>query len=1000
MTSLTRRNFLLFISAIGIGLPCSKSITAYSKNSNRFDEYVEAVTSGKGYLPWQERGISEAESVFREHIETRKARIIDKATKNRSSSFFTGNDFDQLKRIIASSPMGEKWFSELKKKADYLISRPSGYVVKMIPELTPTNGYGWTCPNCVGKLSQEGHGRYDWNFKNPDILSCRTCGQIYPSDRYPETALLVCPRRNQAFTFYLNQAERLNPLDRSGKFAYKWAHNRPIHISFSGLIRHCKIAFMITAAKDLALIYRITSDDRYAVMAGEILIRLAHCYPNWLYHDYRDTFADCDPIFAAWYDKKLPLVFKRHLCTVAYSKDSFESAAMLQTYWGAGRIWPSTDAIPRLAQITMAYELIRDCINGNGTPIWDKSSRFQVESNLIIEYLISSEPFLGGPGKADNWSNKAPRVYYAMAVVGGALHIPEFVQTALDGYVKTLRHAFLPDGFSRQSPGYTQMYLVNLSRVAVILEKARFLVEGKNPELNIANESLQLAFRCIRDQLRPDGSFFPLADTQIGKKPAAFKGENINKTLQLLLGNDILLEQTPFHSSGENTGAQKNDIYFPFWMTSILRHQGKGKNGALAFTFSPHGPHRHRDNLSLFYEDGGAIVLGDHGYFGDSPVNRWIKSSFSHNLVIVDNQEQKFADRKPILHRMLTSPNVSVVEASSKVYDQCSMYKRLIMFFKGPNGASFVVDFFRVKGGKTHDYRIFSEIASSDDEKGGMTFFGLGVPSVGPLHKVGADLSEDKIFRLRDSLSDKTPPDTWQAIWQGGFRSYKLWFLSSVDEVVVSNGPGQENKLQIGRRVRYLDAIRRGKELESTFIAIHEPLQGPDSSMIEAVETLKSPDNNIGDPALALRIQTKLGSFFILNNFEQETEVQDIRFKGKLAIVYKTAKGADWFLSSEAELLKCGSMGFSNQSPVWSGAVSNYTSDCIKTVSKKPENWDTIPSGCQNHVLVLDGGYQTGYPVSEFKDTEIKLDRFPLNKADYFSLPSFNYSFSLTGQAE
>jgi len=764
---------------------------------------------------------------------------------------------------------------------------------------------------------------------------------------------------------------------------------------------------MVASSKKLGLVHRLTGDCRNAQLARDILIQLAKCYRNWLYHDYRDTFADCDPLYAAWHEQNLPLEWKRHLCTDAYRKDSVQKAGMLQTYWGAGRLWPSTDAITKLADITFAYDLTRGSCDANGKPLWDAQGKGQVERDLILEYLMTAEPFLGGPNKADNWSNKSPRVYYAMAVVGHSLQVPNFLKTSLNGYSNVLDRAFLPDGFSRQSPGYTGMYLTNLSGIPEVFDNCRALSDSEVIALKENNERLKMIYRAIFDQLRPDGSYFPLADTQVGRRPsrtimeiAALRCPSFADSGSLHSDDKMLGEfaMASFalslrNKSKQSYATQQPEIYFPSWMTAILRHQVNDKKSALTFTLSPYGGHRHRDNLALFYEDDGDIILGDHGYFGTSPVNRWMKSAFSHNLVIVDNQEQNFSDRRPSLHRMLTSPKVSVVEASSKVYEQCDEYRRLVLLFKGPDGATFVVDIFRVKGGNTHDYRVFSEIASSDDEKGSMEFFGLNIPAAGRLPKGGAGLTESEIFGLKGPILTKNPQKTWQAVWKGDSSSYRLWCVSQVDEVIFSSGPGQEKKSEIGRRVRYLDAIRRGKNLESTFVAVHEPLHNHDSGPIEAIEQVHLAEN-VGNQALALKIKTKWGTYYMLNHFDREADVQNVRFKGKLAVLGQTPDGKAWALASEAETLEYGSLGFSHQPANWSGQVNNYTVDCIKTLSKKPEKWANIPGGCQNYVLIFDGDYQTGYPVCAIEDTGIVLARFPLMKANYFVLPSFDYIVS------
>src|SRR6185436_16926552 len=99
-----------------------------------------------------------------------------------------------------------------------------------------------------------------------------------------------------------------------------------------------------------------------------------------------------------------------------------------------------------------------------------------------------------------------------------------------------------------------------------------------------------------------------------------------------------------------------------------------------------------------------------------------------HNLVNVDRAEQRFSDRKPRLEMMVTSPEVSAVEASSTAYEQCDIYRRLVVLVKGPDRRTFAVDIFRVHGGAHHAFRLFSELASSEAADGRIEFHGVTVP--------------------------------------------------------------------------------------------------------------------------------------------------------------------------------------------------------------------------------------------------------------------------------
>ena len=111
--------------------------------------------------------------------------------------------------------------------------------------------------------------------------------------------------------------------------------------------------------------------------------------------------------------------------------------------------------------------------------------------------------------------------------------------------------------------------------------------------------------------------------------------------------------------------------------------------------------------------DGGERILGDLGYVGDTPHLAWLKSTKSHNLVVVDDSEQRFRKQgEPAaskLEMMVTTPP-SRRSASSDTYGQCQDYRRQLTLIKGPEGRTFLVDIFRVKGGRKHSFRLWSEL--------------------------------------------------------------------------------------------------------------------------------------------------------------------------------------------------------------------------------------------------------------------------------------------------
>ena len=984
--------------------------------ADRKSEYVEAVTRGAGFMPWQERGVSREERDFRREIEARKDRMLAERATLQHPAILSRAELERAKRNIRRASWARDWLARQQRIADHVVAQPDGYVEAMIPELTPWFCYGMTCPNCVGKKSQEamGDGMMLWRHTEPEVLTCRYCGQQYPSPDFPETGKLVCPRSGQTLTFYLNEEERRHREDRSGRHGWHWCR-RPTHVSFRGAIRARKAKFMIRAARSLALTYQLTGDARYAEKAVAILVRLAHCYRHWLYHDYWDTVADCDPMYAAWHDRSLRLEWKRHLCTAAYGKDTVQKARMLRNYWGAGRLHPSCDAAGMLTGLSLAYDLVHDATNTDGKPLWTPETRAAVERDLLMEWLMGGEPFLGGAGKATNVNNKSGRVYHPMARVAKCLGITAWADTALSGFEALQSRSLAYDGFSHESPGYTfsgASYLGNMIGIAEALHGFRW-PKGygkRSGEVNLYRDAprFRLLMRAMIDCLRPDGFMPPLSDTAVRFRPsinylqAGLKRlpEHYAGALKTVYPGRrpseyavLRLDAEEIERTREQTAPlQLPEIYFPAWMTAILRH-GAGPDAAmLTLHFSPPGGHRHADSLSVYYRANGHTLLGDHGYVCDTPMNGWIKHTLSHNLVVVDGRKQssRKPPRVPRLYLMATTPKVSVVEASAQTYAQCSEYRRLVALIKGPGCETFAVDVFRVEGGERHAFRVFSELAASDAVDSALRFDGIALPPEPPLPQVGKSTRKEDIFGLRDVRNTTDVPPAWQAVWQQNGAAYRLRMLSEVHAVEASNGPGQETGRQAGRRVRYLDAVRSGTDLASVFVAVHEPAGSDGSGCIRHAERVVPPMES-GPDAVALRVDCEWGTHWIFLAFDGEGELDGIRFRGDFGVFCRVSGSTYWLMGLGAATLQSGVDGFSGRPGHWRSAVANNTAAVITSAVPRPAAWPVSPKWCRSYVLAHDGKYHTGFPVRSTAPDTLTVERFPLPRLAEFDLPALRY---------
>jgi hypothetical protein len=967
-------------------------------------EYVHAVTRGAGLLPWQERGISEAEKAFRADIEARKDALLARSGDVKHPVIYTNEDLARARANAQASEWAAQWVAGQVSLADYVVAQPPGWIEAMIPEQTAAHGYGFTCPNCVGEKSQEavGYSLARWNYREPEVITCTACGQTYPDPAYPETATLEMPRMGERITYYLNDAERANPDNRTGELAWHWV-GHPIHVSFSGLIREKKIGFMRGAAESLAFAYAFTGDSGYAAAARDVLVRYAQCYRNWLYRDYWDTYADCDPIYAAWHDKSLPLEWKRHLSEQAYAKDTLEKAAMKQTYWGAGRVHPSTDAVSGLAALALAYDLTCEAADADDKPVWTADQRRLVERDLLLEYIMGAEPYIGGANKAGNSNNKAPRIYTAMAAIAKCLGIPAMADTALRGYEIVRDESFMYDGFCTESPSYNNMYLGQLLLVPESLHGFEWPADFESRQGKVdyyaSDPLLRLMYRGVLWSLLPRGQYLPLSDTHVHSRPSSgivqmglrrypdlFKGTV--PALASATMSEYALFQLTENALKEDTGLRLPETYFPAWQTAVLRH-GDGPDAAtLTLALNMPGGHRHSDNLALFYDTGGRTALGDHGYVGDMPINAWIKSTYSHNLVIVDDQQQRFSERRPELEFMAASPLASVVEAASNAYEQCSEYRRRVVLLRGPQNQTLAVDLFRVTGGAKHAFRVYSEHAASDAQHGHLAFAGVQMAAEPPLPEVGVSLDREDIYGLRDVRS-AAPGSPWQATWSDASGAYRLWLLSPCDRVEASNGPGQRSLKEPGRRVRYVDAVREGDNLTSAFVAVHEPSDDLNTMPVTAAELVAVPE--AGARAVALTLSTAFGDFLVLHDFDNRAEVDGLSFHGVFAVIQRSdGRVTQWMTAGARELAGDG-VAWNEARPVVSAPVQENSADAIVPANAPEVAWPAIAAPAQAYVRAKVNGTWTGFPVAAVDGERIITKDYPLPAVEEVALMAVGY---------
>ena len=92
------------------------------------------------------------------------------------------------------------------------------------------------------------------------------------------------------------------------------------------------------------------------------------------------------------------------------------------------------------------------------------------------------------------------------------------------------------------------------------------------------------------------------------------------------------------------------DVFFPALRLGYLRAGEDGRAATAILSASHWGVHHHRDSLNLTFFQRGHEVLTDLGYLWDRPDKDMTVRTPAHNLVVVDEAEQRTTGRGGRLH--------------------------------------------------------------------------------------------------------------------------------------------------------------------------------------------------------------------------------------------------------------------------------------------------------------------------------------------------------------
>lgn len=761
------------------------------------------------------------------------------------ASVLKAEHLQRAQENIARYAWAREEMQRLEASAQDIAQWDEAFIVRMIPDTTPGSTLFTLCPHCE-KFPV--HGSWRWRPERPEEIQCNGCGLVFPNEEYPEDLLL---------------RSRFDPKQ---VFAYhggkSWNfYGFHLRSSFSGYIRAAKVNYMASSAYRAALAYAVTQKPDYAKAVRRILLRFAEVYPRYLVHSGYGEYADLPPHEAIAAMKDLPA----DELTPPPNRPDRRLHPPGNPFWMAGRATESGQEGHFLRQCAIAYDLTCTARDEAGRPLWSEEERRRVERDLLLEgaLLALADPAI---------NNKSVANRSAAGIIGMVVGQPQLVRFGAEGFWRTVYEWFLPDGSTSESPGYGLMTLNGIYEFGEALHGYSDPSDEKRWEkVDVYGDPrYRQVWRVMVESLLPSLRYPAIADSYHATTlPARFLellvlryNEPQHRALlkamagEALSGTDrgfALFHRPPDLPQREFPPLAFRSQLFPEWRIAFLRTGERGMDATVILSASHWGGHHHLDSLNLTYHRWGEELLGDLGYLWDNPMASMTRRTAAHNLVVVDEQEQRTTERGGEFRFFHGGSHVQAAEAQSQAYAQCDLYRRTVLVVSHDHRRHYVVDIFRVRGGTVHDYLFHGPHHS----------FSLEGLSLSPAP------SEAKAPYGLQNLRTAKPSGAWRALWtMGEGRTFVAWMLPQADETVLwGDGWGQKGGARVhpdpSITLPYVLRRRPAQDRLSVFVSVFVAEEGEPFVRSAAPLTMEE------EGAAALRIETAQGVDYLFSRMEE-----------------------------------------------------------------------------------------------------------------------------------
>ena len=357
-------------------------------------------------------------------------------------------------------------------------------------------------------------------------------------------------------------------------------------------------------------------------------------------------------------------------------------------YWGGtwNRWWWSDLAtVSRLAAVyaaikpTGALKVLSDEVGED------------VERKLIEDMFLPSVDFvLTYP---ISQGNMAATLWQGLIQMGLALREPDLIHRAVELIQRFVTEGkFLSDGFwSEVTLSYHTQTINGLVRAIEMLNGWTDPPGYVSPRTGVRFDNLDMAQE------------YPI----IGKALA------INRFMVYPDGRYLPIMDTWANQSSPSPDLSKGSFLLPAAKVARLAAGRGSAQTQINVNFQPKYGHVHRDGINITLFANGRELLPDIGYSHNSKYRWFTTSTIGHNTVVVDGQDMPNnaqARHGGNIEAFVQSSLFQVVRASyAGPYAGVTEYARelwLIPFASGAENEAYILDIFRIEGGRRHEYTL------------------------------------------------------------------------------------------------------------------------------------------------------------------------------------------------------------------------------------------------------------------------------------------------------